>query len=138
MTDSKISSSVLVEDLVERQLDDAGILRLVLNQPASRNALSEAMMAALAEALDAAREDPQVRVIVLAANGPAFCAGRDLKEMTAARAHPDNQADRGRLFQPCVGTVFGSDEINSGTSKADHCRSACHCHRRRLPAGGKL
>ena len=98
MTDSKTSSSVLVEDLVERQMDDAGILRLVLNQPASRNALSEAMMAALAAALDAAREDPQVRVIVLAANGPAFCAGHDLKEMTAARAHPDNQADRGRAY----------------------------------------
>lgn len=71
-----------------------GILRLVLDAPSSRNALSEAMMAALQAALDAAATDPAVRVIVIAANGPAFSAGHDLKELTARRA----DADRGRAY----------------------------------------
>ena len=67
-----------------------GITRLTLNTPQKRNALSEAMMAALSSALTNAADDPTVRVIILAANGPVFCAGHDLKEMTAARAAPDN------------------------------------------------
>lgn len=77
-----------------RQLDDHGILRLTLNDAKRRNALSEAMLTALAETFAQAGEDPQVRVVVLAANGPAFCAGHDLKEMTAGRA----AADGGRAY----------------------------------------
>jgi enoyl-CoA hydratase/carnithine racemase len=79
--------------VVLREIRD-GILRLTLNQPERRNALSQAMMAALQQELDAAKADPEVRVIVIAGNGPAFCAGHDLKEMTEARA----AADRGRSF----------------------------------------
>ena len=45
-------------------------------------------MSALAAALDDAAHDAAVRVIVIAANGPAFCAGHNLKEMTAARQDP--------------------------------------------------
>lgn len=66
-----------------------GILRLTMDMPQKRNALSEAMMAALQKALDEAETNPEVRVIVLAAQGPAFCSGHDLKEMTAARDHED-------------------------------------------------
>lgn len=66
-----------------------GILRLTLNDPARRNALSQALMAELATVLQSAADDSAVRVIVIAANGPAFCAGHDLKEITAARAEPD-------------------------------------------------
>jgi enoyl-CoA hydratase/carnithine racemase len=78
-----------------------GVLRLVMNRPSARNALSEAMMAALQETLDAAARD-EVRIIVLAANGPAFCSGHDLKEMTAARAHPDKgRGAYARLFAQC-------------------------------------
>ncbi|MEN8872439.1 MAG: enoyl-CoA hydratase-related protein, partial [Pacificibacter sp.] len=66
-----------------------GILRLTLNDVARRNALSEAMLAALGAAFADAGADPQVRIVVLAANGPAFCAGHDLKEMTAGRRHED-------------------------------------------------
>lgn len=76
-------------DILLRDLDDDGILRLTLNDTGRRNALSEAMLAELGAALTAAGDDPSVRVIVLAANGPAFCAGHDLKEMTAGRASPD-------------------------------------------------
>jgi enoyl-CoA hydratase/carnithine racemase len=78
--------------------DDDGILRLTLNAPTSRNALSEAMMAALATALDDAAGNDAVRVIVIAANGPVFCAGHNLKEMTAARSAPENATDRGRAY----------------------------------------
>jgi enoyl-CoA hydratase/carnithine racemase len=57
------------------------ILRLTMNRPAARNALSMPLMGALIEALDAAAEDKSVRVVVLAANGPGFCAGHDLREL---------------------------------------------------------
>ena len=85
-------------ELVTAECDADGILRLTLNAPASRNALSEAMMGALAAALDDAAHDAAVRVIVIAANGPVFCAGHNLKEMTAARRDPANAGDRGRAY----------------------------------------
>jgi enoyl-CoA hydratase/carnithine racemase len=68
------------------------VLRLVLNRPAQRNALSAALMAALQESLDAVKDDRSLRVVVLAAAGPTFCSGHDLKEMAAHRSN----ADRGR------------------------------------------
>ena len=70
-------------------LDADGILRLTLDDPSRRNALSEAMMTRLTDAFTDAGTNPAVRVIILAANGPAFCAGHDLKEMTAGRAGDD-------------------------------------------------
>jgi enoyl-CoA hydratase/carnithine racemase len=73
---------------------DGTVLTLTLNRPAARNALSEGLMAALQVALDDAGIDPTVRVVVIAANGPAFSAGHDLKEMT-----PHWQdGDRGRHY----------------------------------------
>ena len=86
------------DTLVLADIGDGGILRLTLNAPKSRNALSEAMMSALSAALADAAADPAVRVIVLAANGPVFCAGHHLKEMTAAREDPVNVGDRGRAY----------------------------------------
>ena len=77
------------EQLIETRLDDAGILRVTLDDEGRRNALSEAMLAALQKLLDEAGADGRVRVITLFAKGPAFCAGHNLKEMTAARAHED-------------------------------------------------
>jgi len=77
-------SAVLLREVVEN-----GVLRLTLNDKARRNVLSEQMLAELGAALSQAANDPAVRVIVLAANGRAFCAGHDLKEMTAARDNPD-------------------------------------------------
>ena len=62
------------------------------NPPA--NALSLALMAALQAEIDRARDDPAIRVVVIAANGKVFSAGHDLKEMTAHRS----DADRGRAF----------------------------------------
>jgi enoyl-CoA hydratase/carnithine racemase len=65
-----------------------------LNAPDKRNTLTELMLATLAEALAAAAREPGVRAIVLAANGPAFSAGHDMKELTARRSDPD----RGRAY----------------------------------------
>jgi enoyl-CoA hydratase/carnithine racemase len=82
--------------------DVPGIAILTLNHPQSRNSLSEAMLAALSEALAAIAADRSVRAVVLAANGPAFCAGHDLKEITAHRADPDGGRGYTRqLMQTC-------------------------------------
>jgi enoyl-CoA hydratase/carnithine racemase len=70
--------------------DIEGVALLVLNRPHGRNTLSEAMLAALTDALAAIAQDRAVRAVVIAANGPAFCAGHDLREIIAHRADPDD------------------------------------------------
>ncbi len=80
----------------------AGIATLRLNRGAQRNALSAAMMGALVDALDHTAADTAVRVVVIAADGPAFCAGHDLKEMTAHRGDADAGASfYADLFRQC-------------------------------------
>jgi enoyl-CoA hydratase/carnithine racemase len=63
---------------------EGGVLRLSLNRPQARNALSMALMRALLAALGRAGADPGTRVVVIAGAGPAFCAGHDLREIRAA------------------------------------------------------
>ena len=70
-------------------LDEKGVLRLTLNDARRRNALSEEMLQLLGQAVADAGANAAVRVVVRAANGPAFCAGHDLKQLTAGRAAPD-------------------------------------------------
>lgn len=84
--------------LVLRTRDARGVVTLTLNRPQAFNALSEAMLGALQEALDAVAADNAARVVVLAAAGKAFCAGHDLKEM---RADP-SLAYYQRLFAQCA------------------------------------
>ena len=67
---------------------------LTLNRPAQRNSLSEALIARLHETLDEIGADKSMRAVVIAANGPAFCAGHDLKELTMRRT----DSDRGRAY----------------------------------------
>jgi enoyl-CoA hydratase/carnithine racemase len=81
-------------NLILLREDDGGVAVLTLNQPQNRNALSEAMLEALGDALTAIAHDATVRAVVLAANGPAFCAGHDLKELSRHRG----EADRGRAY----------------------------------------
>jgi enoyl-CoA hydratase/carnithine racemase len=80
--------------LVLLREDRGGIAILTLNRPQARNSLSEALLEALGEALSVIARDRTVRVVVLAANGPAFSAGHDLKELNAHRSG----ADRGRAY----------------------------------------
>ncbi len=67
---------------------------LTLNRPAQRNGLSVDLMDRLLAAVNSAADEAETRVVVIRAEGPVFCAGHDLKELTAARADPD----RGRAF----------------------------------------
>jgi enoyl-CoA hydratase/carnithine racemase len=67
---------------------------LTLNRPAARNSLSEDLLRALTDAFASIAADKTVRAVVLAANGPAFCAGHDLKELAARRS----DADGGRAY----------------------------------------
>jgi enoyl-CoA hydratase/carnithine racemase len=78
--------------LLREDLGEVAVL--TLNRPAARNSLSEALIAALTDALARIATERSVRAVVLAANGPAFCAGHDLKELTAHRSAPD----RGRTY----------------------------------------
>ena len=70
--------------------DVASVAVLTLNDPDTRNSLSEAMLEALGDALTAIAHDNSVRAVVLAANGPAFSAGHNLKELIRHRADEDD------------------------------------------------
>ena len=81
---------------------DNGILRLTLDDENNKNALSEAMIDELTEAINAANDNKEVKVIIIASNGNVFCSGHNLKEITAAR----NNNDKGEsyfmnLFELC-------------------------------------
>ena len=87
------------EPLVIRQdsRDNRSVVTLTLNNPKQFNALSVALLSALQKELDAIAEDQTIRVVVIAAEGKAFCAGHNLKEM---RAHSD-RAFHQALFNQC-------------------------------------
>jgi enoyl-CoA hydratase/carnithine racemase len=74
--------------LVRENIGNVAVL--ALNRPQTRNSLSEAMLAALAQELTGIAGDRAVRVVVLTAKGPAFSGGHDLKELTARRSDPDH------------------------------------------------
>jgi enoyl-CoA hydratase/carnithine racemase len=80
--------------LILLRQDIGGVAVLTLNHPQTRNSLSEEMLEALGDAFTAIAHDRSVRAVVLAANGPAFSAGHDLKELTRHRA----DEDRGRAY----------------------------------------
>ena len=84
-------------DLLLQSRDPRGVVTLTLNDPARFNALGAEMLQALQDALDAIAVDDSVRVVVLAANGKAFCAGHNLKDMAA---HPE-LAYYQNLFAQC-------------------------------------
>ena len=109
--------AVEAESVLHRSENAAGAVTLTLNRPSQFNALSDELLDALQTELDALSQDATVRVIVLAANGRAFCAGHDLKQM---RAHPEEAyyqdlfARCGRLMQtimrqpqPVIARVHG-------------------------------
>jgi enoyl-CoA hydratase/carnithine racemase len=82
---------------IRLDVDADGVAVLTLTRSAQRNALSLGMMTAIETALEQIAADPAARVVVLRAQGPAFCAGHDLKEM---RASPD-RASYEALFAQC-------------------------------------
>jgi enoyl-CoA hydratase/carnithine racemase len=93
------------ELMLREDLD--GVAVLTLNRPQTRNSLSEAMLAALGDALTAIAADRSVRAVILAANGPAFSAGHDLKEITAHRSDDDGgRAYIRQLMETCCAMML--------------------------------
>ena len=91
---STAASTAAGSSLILLREDTHGVAVLTLNRPQSRNTLSEAMLEALGDALTAIAHDKSVRAVVLAANGPAYSAGHDLKELSRRRS----DADGGRAY----------------------------------------
>src|SRR5215470_6985296 len=81
--------SIIPNDPVLRRETEGEVALLILNRPTSRNSLSEELLTELINALASLGHDTSVRAIVIAAEGPAFCSGHDLRELTARRADPD-------------------------------------------------
>ena len=91
------TKKILLKDKI-----DNGILRLTLNNSKNQNTLSELMIDSLKKAFSDAATDQSIKVIILAANGPIFCAGHDLKEITDARKSQDSGTDYFKqLFDSC-------------------------------------
>src|ERR1700692_662140 len=89
-TAAAAAASALI--LLREDSEDVAIR--TLNRPQARNSLSEATLEALGDALTAIAHDRSVRAVIIAANGPAFSAGHDLKELNQGRA----DAARGRAY----------------------------------------
>ncbi len=121
-------------DLLLRD-DDGPIATLTLNAPDRLNALSNALLAALGDAMAALATDPTIRVVILRGAGRAFCAGHDLREMQAARAAPDGGAAAFTdLFARCsqiMQAIQATPQIViaqvHGIATAAGCQLACSC-----------
>lgn len=95
------------DPLLLRSQDARGAVTLTLNRPQAFNSLSEAMLTALLDELNALAKDESVRVVVLAAAGKAFCAGHDLKEM---RAEPSLDYYQ-KLFAQCAKVMMAAQRL---------------------------
>lgn len=123
-----------MSDLLQRT-DHGPVARLTLNAPATLNALSDGMLAALADAFDSLSQDRTARVVVLAGTGRAFCAGHDLREMQAARQSPDlGAAYFADLFARCAAVMQAIPALPQpviaevhGIATAAGCQLAASC-----------
>ncbi|MBE0487728.1 MAG: enoyl-CoA hydratase [Halomonas sp.] len=113
-----------------RRRDDGGVATLTLSRPESFNALSEEVLVALKEELGRLANDGDVRCVVIAAEGRAFCAGHDLKQM---RAHPDKAyyqelfARCGRVMQAIVELPVPVIARVQGIATAAGCQLVASC-----------
>ncbi len=118
------------EPLILSQRDERGVFTLTLNRPQAFNALSEGLLQALQNALEAVARDDGARVVVLASAGKAFCAGHDLKEM---RAEP-SLAYYQTLFEQCTKVMLTVQQLNvpviakvQGIATAAGCQLVAMC-----------
>ena len=115
--------------------DDGPIATLTLNAPQALNALSEAMLDGLAAELDSLASDQTIRVVILRGAGRAFCAGHDLREMTAGRQAEDGGLAYFRaLFAKCSGVMMRLPKLPQpviaqvhGIAAAAGCQLVAHC-----------
>jgi enoyl-CoA hydratase/carnithine racemase len=115
--------------------DSGAVAVLTLDRPQARNALSEAMLAAVHAQLARLADDRRIKAVVLTANGPAFCAGHDLKEITAHRT--DGDGGRGymqRLMTSCSAMMLALTRLPQpviaaveGTATAAGCQLVATC-----------
>ena len=110
--------------------DSDGITTLTLNRPAQYNALSGEMLTELQTALDDINQDEAVRVVIIAANGKAFCPGHDLKEMRASEEREAHQA----LFDKCSKMMLTINQLQqpviarvNGVATAAGCQLVANC-----------
>lgn len=97
--------------ILERHDTDA-VCHLRLNAPERLNALSDEMLAALQSQIDSLRTDPSVRAVVISGAGKAFCAGHDLRQMTAGRQAEDGgKACFKDLFDRCARVMTGLQRL---------------------------
>ncbi len=106
------------------------IATLILNRPAARNALSTSLMAAMQAEIDRIAEDPEMRVVIVGANGPVYCAGHDLREM---RVHSHRKAHEA-LFAQCSALMLSLMRLPKpviarvqGTATAAGCQLVATC-----------
>ena len=107
-----MSTSIAAANLEEQEPillrhDDAGITTLTLNRPRQYNALSGALLAELQIALDTIANDDNVRVVIIAASGKAFCPGHDLKEMRSS----EDKAVHKALFEQCSRMMVSINQL---------------------------
>tara|TARA_B100001113_G_scaffold90641_1_gene72541 strand:- start:101 stop:904 length:804 start_codon:yes stop_codon:yes gene_type:complete len=118
-----------------KENSEPGILRLIMNDPNRKNALSENMISNLKEAISLASSDDLVKVIIIAANGNVYSAGHDLKEITEARSHKDGGnsyfkdlfnscSDLMKLIVECPKPIIA--EVN-GVATAAGCQLVASC-----------
>jgi len=97
--------------ILERN-DTNGVAHLNMNAPERLNALSDEMLAALQSQFDAIKEDASVRAVILSGSGKAFCAGHNLKEMTAERQAEDGgKAYFKDLFDRCATMMMSIQKL---------------------------
>ncbi|WP_417727269.1 enoyl-CoA hydratase [Roseovarius sp.] len=103
------------------RIDEGAIARLTLNSPGNLNALSDAMLAALQAEFDRLAQDRSIRVVTIMGAGKAFCAGHDLKEMTAGRQAEDGgRAYFADLFARCTAVMTAIRTLPQPVIAAPH------------------
>ncbi len=112
--------------LVERE---GRIARVIMNRPQRRNALSLAHMQELLDCFTKIGEDREVAAVILSGNGPVFCAGHDLSEMTGQTQE---------FYQEIFGVCTPTDGADPGDSAAGHRADPRGGDGGRLPIGGYL
>jgi enoyl-CoA hydratase/carnithine racemase len=108
--------------------NESGILTLTLKRPDKKNALTNEMYGALADAIEGAESDPAVRVVLIRGEGDSFTAGNDLGEfaaVAAGKATGERHVTRfihslGRATKPLVAAVQGR-AVGVGTTMLLHC-----------------
>jgi len=122
--DQVIDQSILLRE------DSDGITTLTLNRPAQYNALSGDLLTELQASLDDINQDDSVRVVIIAANGKAFCPGHDLKEMRASEEREVHQA----LFDKCSKMMLTINQLQqpviarvNGIATAAGCQLVANC-----------